>query len=739
MQRLTLSDLWKRPGGTATQRLTLAAAGFFCALMLLFGPSIASAAQASAAKRQCNGTLVGKVVGDVVVPPGGSCLLDGATVTGDVTVGADAWAHAQSATINGDYTCDRCRFAHLYDSIVGGNYRISEATQENQIIGSVISGTLRLKGNDAFITVDGNHVGRDLTLDGNTGDSSIVDNTISGNLQCRDNVPPPASTGNTAKNFKGQCSTAGFGTAARGEHDALSTAFDITEFLKEKLKELQKEAGGQLLDWASTELLNTIFSGGSIDELEEIKGLLVEIQKTQLEMLKELKDLLQEVQFQSLVSESHAAVETITSIYEQLVDLSQITNQGQREREAARIQGQLLPSSGSDNLFTAMKTISDVLLGIDPIGNNPPLIKVFADRWFDKYTAKQFDAGVPLRTYPDELDAWLRGLFIIQYMGMAERATGRIANGDFEVLAIELDTTIKRMDQQSQLLAQHIPSWTRTLPDALYGRWNVVWAHELISGKIVVTNVMYGSPAAGSFLDWTVQFRSRHALNGDEEWALEKRPVPADKPDDVFFLRERSRANYVSLQDIRVVMCCNLPKAGLRILMGRTNDPAVPATAPRRDLYVPVIGFVDNQHIPDVDTRRQQLGLHRSARESGAGRVLARRPLTDHGLKYGLLHHETGGYNNEKASFKLRACFHRGQHWSGCFARRFSRVRRVKNSTAVPGWATARYDSRWWKPPGDFQGCGGEVGRGLQECQRELGCHDRIWLGRFGHGVLCQG
>src|SRR6202008_5059570 len=110
-------------------------------------------------------------------PPGGACFLDGATVTGDVTVGADAWAHAQSATINGDYTCDRCRFAHLYDSIVGGNYRISEATQENQIIVSVISGTLRLKGNYAFITIDGNHVGKDLTPVCYTGAGSIVENT----------------------------------------------------------------------------------------------------------------------------------------------------------------------------------------------------------------------------------------------------------------------------------------------------------------------------------------------------------------------------------------------------------------------------------------------------------------------------------------------------------------------------------------------------------------------------------
>ena len=217
------------------------------------------AAKAPDAKRQCNGTLVGKVVGDVVVPPGGSCLLDGATVTGDVIVGADAWAHAQSATINGDYTCDRCRYAHLYDSFVGGNYSSSEATQENQIIGSIISGTLRFKGNDAFITIDGNHVGRDLTLDRNTGDGSIVDNTISGNLRCRDNVPAPSSIGNTAKDFKGQCGTGGFGETAGDERDALGTTFDILAFLKEKVVELRKDVSGAVVAWASTEVLNRHF------------------------------------------------------------------------------------------------------------------------------------------------------------------------------------------------------------------------------------------------------------------------------------------------------------------------------------------------------------------------------------------------------------------------------------------------------------------------------------------------
>jgi len=584
------------------QRFTLAAA-FVCAVTLFFGPSIASAAQASAAKastakRQCNGTLVGKVVGDVVVPPGGACVLDGATVTGDVTVGADAWAHAQSATINGDYTCDGCRYAHLYDSFVGGNYSSSEATQENQIVGSLISGVLRFKGNDAFITIDGNHVGRDIILDRNTGDGSIVDNTISGNLRCRANVPAPSSIGNTAKDFKGQCGTGGFGATAGDERDALGTTFDILKFLNEKVVELRKDFSGAVVAWASTELLNRIFRGGDVDELEEIKNLLLAIQETQKEILKELKDLLQEVQFQTLIGEAHPSVEVITSIYDQLTNLTKITTESLREDEAKRMLGQMLPvaSSNTDALFTAMKTISDVMLGEDPLSNNPPLIKIFADRWFDKYAAQQLDADTPLSTYADRLEDWLRGVFLIQYMGMVERATARLANGSGEVLAIELDEWIARMDKQRKLMDEQIPSWVRTVPTALFdGRWYVLRAQELVSGKIEKTNVMYGSPAAGSFLDWTVQFRTRHANNGDEEWAFEKLPVPPEKPNDIFFLRERSRPNYVSLQGTRVVMCCDLPKAGLRILMGRTNDPAVPATGPRRDLYGPVIAFVDNR------------------------------------------------------------------------------------------------------------------------------------------------
>jgi hypothetical protein len=46
-----------------------------------------------------------------------------------------------------------------------------------------------------------------------------------------------------------------------------------------------------------------------------------------------------------------------------------------------------------------LKTISDVLLGKDTLGQSGALISLFADRWFPVYTATQLAADVPLSTY----------------------------------------------------------------------------------------------------------------------------------------------------------------------------------------------------------------------------------------------------------------------------------------------------------------------------------------------------
>ena len=369
----------------------------------------------------------------------------------------------------------------------------------------------------------------------------------------------------------------------------------ILRFLQEKATELGKEAGGKALQWVSAELLKAFGLGGDTSDLERIKSLLQQELQTQQLILGKLDGLLREVQFQALITRSFDSVERITNIYDQLQQLSTVAGNEERQRVSAKIQNGILDANLGAT--TNLKTISDVLLGKDLVGHSDSLINAFVDKWFPVYWAKQLAADVPLSTYGGQLDAWLYGLFIVQYMGLAELANARIAQGEFEMLKNDIDVATQRMDAQQKLLSEAIPEWTRTLPGALFdGRWYVVRGRDLQGGRIDNSQVMYGSPAAGSYLDYTVQFRSRHADNGDEEWAFEK-----TGQSDTFHLRERSRANYLKVVPPRVVVGNpGLPapfggaNATLRLVMGRTNDPAVKPDAKRRDLYVPVIACIDN-------------------------------------------------------------------------------------------------------------------------------------------------
>jgi hypothetical protein len=369
----------------------------------------------------------------------------------------------------------------------------------------------------------------------------------------------------------------------------------ILDFLKQKATELAKEASGKALQWVSAELLKAFGLGGDTSDLQQIKDLLGQVLMNQQRILGELDKLLIEVQFQALITRGYDAVERITSAYQALQDLSTITRDEERQKEADTLQRGILNLNQGATLN--LKTISDVLLGKDTLGQSGALISLFADRWFPVYTATQLAADVPLSTYTGKLEAWLHGLFIVQYMGLAELANARIATGEFEQLEKDIALTTQRMDDQKALLNEAIPEWTQTLPNALSdGRWYVVKARDLVGGRIDNSNVMYGSPATGTYLDYTVQFRSRHANNGDEEWTFQK-----TGQNDTFWMRERSRDNHVKLDQTRVIVGnpdlprpFGGPSAKMRLVMGRTNDPAVKPDAKRRDLYVPLIAFIDD-------------------------------------------------------------------------------------------------------------------------------------------------
>jgi len=383
-----------------------------------------------------------------------------------------------------------------------------------------------------------------------------------------------------------------FKAAVAGELNALGTTDTILDYLRQKGLELAGQVGGKALQWVSAELLNVFGLGGSTSDLDKIKDALLQIQKTQELILSKLGDLLIEVQFQHLVTRGYDSVQRIETAFESLQRLSEISGADERKREAIRIKdGALDPNQGAK---LSLNTISDVMLGKDRFGQSQSLIKLFIDRWFSDYTNKQLRDDIPLATYTEKLDEWLHGVFVIQYMGIVQLANARIANGDFEILRREIADTVQRMTAQKELVAEAIPDWTRTLPDSLFnGQWYVVWALDLQNGRIDASQVMYGSPTTGSYLDRTVQFRDRHNNNGDEEWRFEK-----TGSSDTFTMRKRSQpqylsnANYVTKEGDRIMV--NDKGAKLRLVMVRTNNPAVKADAKRRDLYVPAIVLVSD-------------------------------------------------------------------------------------------------------------------------------------------------
>ncbi len=377
-----------------------------------------------------------------------------------------------------------------------------------------------------------------------------------------------------------------FQAMANAEVEALASSQAIINFLKAKSLELAQQGGGLAFKWVSAQLLKAFGIGGDTSDLDQIKEVLEQILQNQKLILQKLDALLVEVQFQHLITRSFDAVERIINIYTRLQRLSSVTDKGEREREAALLKtGILDPNLGT---LLNLQTIADVMLGRDALGKGEPLINLFADRWFPVYTAKQFADSVPLSTYPSELEAWLRGVFVIQFMGMAELANARSATGDYQLLKQEIDTVIEDMQKQTDMLSLQIPAWTKTLPNSLFdGRWYVIRGRDLQKGKIDNSQVLYGSPAAGSYLDYTVQFRDRHNNNGDEEWVFEKTGNT-----DTFTMRERSRPNSIRVSPNGGRLEVNSrEKIAMRFLMVRNNDPALPQNAPRKDAYLPGIGF----------------------------------------------------------------------------------------------------------------------------------------------------
>ena len=386
-----------------------------------------------------------------------------------------------------------------------------------------------------------------------------------------------------------------FEEQAKAEVAALASSGGILDFLKARAGELGKGAGGAALQWASGALLKAIGLGINAD-IARIEALLNEVLANQQKILDGLDKLLLEVQFQHLITRGYPAVEKITNVYDQLTVLAGLDDDDERKREAARLQDAVLDVNGGATIN--LKTLGDVLLGKDDLGGSGPLIDEFARRWVPVYLKKQTDEGAPLSLYPGQLDAWLHGLFLIQYMGLAEYANARIARGDFGLLAAQLKTTISSMEAQKALLEKSIPAFARNYPFSLFdGRYYVVHQLDYVRGNPDDTQVLYGSPDGVSTRDsFAVKFRDRHRDNGDEEWLFERIGNT-----ETFLMRKRTNESpayvYVTINSDfiknQVVVRAKSQAQPIRFIMARTEDKKIGNDAPIPDQYFPVFLFAN--------------------------------------------------------------------------------------------------------------------------------------------------
>ena len=183
----------------------------------------------------CDGIFGNETFGDVNVPGGATCILNGTRVRGNVQVESGGALVANGVKVKGNIQTDQASHVQILDAKVGGNVQIDETSGtppgggSNQVCGSKIRGDLQVTKNTApfdlgcadgnkvkanlqvqdnqipgapgitAIAVTHNKVGGNLQFQDNQsgdGDFDISDNRVRQNLQCTDNDAAPTGAGN---------------------------------------------------------------------------------------------------------------------------------------------------------------------------------------------------------------------------------------------------------------------------------------------------------------------------------------------------------------------------------------------------------------------------------------------------------------------------------------------------------------------------------------------------------------
>ncbi len=163
------------------------------------------ATPAFAEERNCTGTIGAIALDNVFVPDGAICVLKKTRLNGNVVVGTNARLTAISVTVNGNVQAEGAQSVTIEGrSTIGGSVQVVQGYGVT-VTGAAIKGNVLIDDNNGPVLAKRNRVNADMQLFQNSGGARLVDNAIKGNLQCKENSPPPTGSGNTAASKEDQC------------------------------------------------------------------------------------------------------------------------------------------------------------------------------------------------------------------------------------------------------------------------------------------------------------------------------------------------------------------------------------------------------------------------------------------------------------------------------------------------------------------------------------------------------
>jgi hypothetical protein len=157
---------------------------------------------------ECRNVRIGAVETDTVsVPAGAMCVLDGTGLAGSLLVSTGAVVDARNVRVSGNVQADSAASVTVAgDSMVTGSVQIKLGGAAN-LLNVRVGGDLQLFANRGALLAQDNRVTGNVQVDDNTGGVTLIGNVANGNLQCKQNLPAPDGSGNTAALKEDQCIT----------------------------------------------------------------------------------------------------------------------------------------------------------------------------------------------------------------------------------------------------------------------------------------------------------------------------------------------------------------------------------------------------------------------------------------------------------------------------------------------------------------------------------------------------